>query len=163
MTTPWLLWQLADSAFPAGGFAHSFGLEAAWQQGEVRATHRLTPRPVRDWRTRKDPFETVWPTVRVWFEAEPDRIGKDLFERLQGERPGVFPDGQLRTFQRRVKGWRQAVAPVGLRSVTGARADVRAVVRRGRAASPGRSRGISARRRDASGRSIRHRHGDSTA
>ena len=30
-----LLWQLADSAFPAGGFAHSGGLEAAWQQGEV--------------------------------------------------------------------------------------------------------------------------------
>jgi urease accessory protein len=31
----WLLWQLADSAFPSGGFAHSAGLEAAWQQGEI--------------------------------------------------------------------------------------------------------------------------------
>ncbi len=31
----WLLWQLADSAFPTGGFAHSAGLEAAWQHGEV--------------------------------------------------------------------------------------------------------------------------------
>jgi urease accessory protein len=31
-----LLWQLADSAFPTGGFAHSLGLEAAWQHGEVR-------------------------------------------------------------------------------------------------------------------------------
>jgi urease accessory protein len=32
----WLLWQLADSAFPTGGFAHSGGLEAAWQHGEIR-------------------------------------------------------------------------------------------------------------------------------
>jgi urease accessory protein len=31
----WLLWQLCDSAFPTGGFAHSLGLEAAWQHGEV--------------------------------------------------------------------------------------------------------------------------------
>src|ERR1700749_4212083 len=32
----WLLWQLSDSAFPTGGFAHSSGLESAWQHGEVR-------------------------------------------------------------------------------------------------------------------------------
>jgi urease accessory protein len=31
----WLTWQVADSAFPAGAFVHSWGLEAAWQQGEV--------------------------------------------------------------------------------------------------------------------------------
>ncbi len=31
----WLLWQLADSAFPTGSFAHSNGLEAAWQHGEI--------------------------------------------------------------------------------------------------------------------------------
>lgn len=34
-TSVFLLWQLADSAFPTGGFAHSGGLEAAWQHGEV--------------------------------------------------------------------------------------------------------------------------------
>jgi len=32
----WLVWQLIDSAFPTGSFAHSAGLEAAWQHGEVR-------------------------------------------------------------------------------------------------------------------------------
>jgi urease accessory protein len=37
----WLLWQLADSAFPTGGFAHSGGLEAAWQHGEIRTTSEL--------------------------------------------------------------------------------------------------------------------------
>ena len=31
----WLTWQVVDSAFPTGAFAHSFGLESAWQQGEV--------------------------------------------------------------------------------------------------------------------------------
>jgi urease accessory protein len=31
----WLIWQIVDSAFPTGTFAHSWGLEAAWQQGEI--------------------------------------------------------------------------------------------------------------------------------
>jgi urease accessory protein len=31
----WLTWQVVDSAFPTGMFAHSWGLESAWQQGEI--------------------------------------------------------------------------------------------------------------------------------
>jgi urease accessory protein len=38
----WMQWQLLDSAFPAGGFAHSSGLEAAYQAGLVRNASRLT-------------------------------------------------------------------------------------------------------------------------
>ncbi len=37
----WLILQLADSAFPAGGFAHSGGLEAAVQAGVVRSERDL--------------------------------------------------------------------------------------------------------------------------
>jgi hypothetical protein len=37
-------------------------LRTAWQEGEVRPTHRKKV-AVRDWRPRPDPFEAVWPQV----------------------------------------------------------------------------------------------------
>ncbi len=38
---PFLLWQLADSAFPTGGFAHAGGIEAARELGEVETPEEL--------------------------------------------------------------------------------------------------------------------------
>lgn len=41
MGSDWRLWQWIDSAFPAGAFAHSNGLEAAWQAGDVGSSEAL--------------------------------------------------------------------------------------------------------------------------
>ena len=90
------------------GFLRSLAL--AWRAGEVRPTHRPRKRPPRHWRTRRDPFETTWPRVVEWLEAEPHRTAKELFDRLRREHPGMFPPGQLRTLQRRVKDWRRLAA-----------------------------------------------------
>ena len=81
-----------------------------WEAGEVRPTHRQQTPGVRDDRTRPDPFDSVWPQVLGWLEQQPDATAKSLFERLQAEHPGEFPDGQLRTLQRRVKQGRHLMA-----------------------------------------------------
>jgi hypothetical protein len=85
------------------------GLRTAWQEGEVRPTSQPKQKARRG-RRRPDPFVTVTARVREWFEAEPWRTSRELFERLQEEQPGVFPDGQRRTLQRRLKEWRRQMA-----------------------------------------------------
>ncbi len=81
-----------------------------WRQGEVRPTHRASPNKAHWWRTRKDPFEEVWSTILLWIYETPNATAKELFEKLQAERPGCFPNGQLRTLQRRVRTWRHMMA-----------------------------------------------------
>ena len=85
-------------------------LPTLWKEGEVRPTHRTAPSSPRNWRTRVDPFESVWPELLDWLQRDPDTTAKDLFQRLRIKYPGTYKDGQLRTLQRRVKGWRRAMA-----------------------------------------------------
>jgi hypothetical protein len=85
-------------------------LSELWRNGEVRPTHRSVSQKPRYWRTRKDPFETVWYQVLIWLEENPEITAKELFERLRKEYPGQYADGQLRTLQRRIKEWRQIMA-----------------------------------------------------
>jgi len=85
------------------------GLRTAWRDGEVRPTSQPKPKAPRG-RRRPDPFVTVTGRLREWFEAEPWRTSRELFERLQQEQPGAFPDGQRRTLQRRLKEWRRDLA-----------------------------------------------------
>ena len=85
-------------------------LSTAWRDGEIRPTHRRQSTGPRSWRTRIDPFESVWPVVERWLEDRPDANAKELFHRLQSEMSAPFEQGQLRTLQRRVKEWRTAIA-----------------------------------------------------
>lgn len=65
----------------------------------------------RYWRTRQDPFHEVWDEVVEFFRDDPLLEAKTIFEWLQQQYPGRFSDGQLRTFQRRVKEWRAQYGP----------------------------------------------------
>jgi len=68
-------------------------------------------KPERDWITRKDPFETIWPHVKNQLGINLGLEAKTLFEHYQRTYPGKFQDGQLRTFQRKVKEWRATEGP----------------------------------------------------
>jgi hypothetical protein len=85
-------------------------LPELWRAGEARPTHRSEAPSPRDWRTRKDPFEEVWPEILLWLQQDPDSTAKTLMARLQRDSPGRFPDGQLRTLQRRIREWRHVMA-----------------------------------------------------
>lgn len=67
--------------------------------------------PDRTWRTRQDPFETVWPEVAGMLSTNPGLEARTIFAYIQREGPGRFADGQLRTLQRRIKRWRVLEGP----------------------------------------------------
>jgi hypothetical protein len=82
-------------------------LSELWREGEARPTHRQSAARSRTWRTRQDPFEGVWTEILLWLQEAPEATAKSLFERLQRAYPGRFPEGQLRTLQRRLREWRR--------------------------------------------------------
>lgn len=71
--------------------------------GEVKVEH--------NWRTREDPFADVWDDISSLLKDNSGLEAKTLFEDLQRRYPGRYSDGQLRTFQRRVKAWRALEGP----------------------------------------------------
>jgi hypothetical protein len=67
---------------------------------------------IHDWRTRADPIDLEdWLWVEDVLANNNGLEAKTLFEVLQREHPGRYQDGQLRTFQRRVKRWRAVKGP----------------------------------------------------
>ena len=88
---------------PLPSTAPDLGVTATGRR-RYRQTHKYAG--PRWWRTRADPFADVWDDIIARLAADPTRTAKALFQELQAEYPGRFPDIQLRTLQRRVQRWR---------------------------------------------------------
>lgn len=95
----------AETASPPPLDAFLLSLRTLWKNGEARPTATAKP-PQKRGRRRPDPLVHVVDQLETWFEEEPWRTGRELLERLQAEQPGNYPNGLLRTVQRRLKGWR---------------------------------------------------------
>ena len=63
------------------------------------------------WRTRKDPFEAVWPEILPFLKENSGLEAKTLFEYLNEHHAGKFQEGQLRTLQRKIRRWRATEGP----------------------------------------------------
>ena len=69
-------------------------------------------KPWRYWRSRSDPFATVWASEIVpLLRSTPRLMAITILRKLQEEHPGCFPDGLLRTLQRRIRQWRAVAGP----------------------------------------------------
>ncbi|WP_293881512.1 transposase family protein [Sphingomonas sp.] len=95
------------SAPPLDAFLSS--LRTAWQSGDTRPTDSNKPQAKRG-RRRPDPLIKATEQLKRWFEEEPWRTGRELLEKLQAKQPGDYPEGLLRTVQRRLKIWRSEQA-----------------------------------------------------
>lgn len=105
----WRLWQEKLSLEVAAAKA---GMDVKTARKYLR--DRRLPSEMKQkhlWRTRPDAFEEVWPELQERLVLEPGLQAKTLFEYLQRTFPGRFPDGQLRTLQRRIKHWRATEGP----------------------------------------------------
>ena len=66
----------------------------------------------RHWKTRKDPFDAVWASeLEPLLEKQPDLTGITLWDYLDEQHPGQYPEKLLRTLQRRVKHWLATQGP----------------------------------------------------
>lgn len=83
----------------------------------VRSGRRIdkgerTSKKIRDWKTRKDPFEAVWESeLEPLLNSEPELTGITLWDYLDEKYPGQYPEKLLRTLQRRVKHWLATEGP----------------------------------------------------
>ena len=96
------LYQLADTAGVSSKTARKY-LKSGVLPSQCQAIH--------DWPTHPDAFAEDWPWVKDFLENNTGLESKSLFDALQRKYPGKYQDGQLRTFQRRVKQWKALYGP----------------------------------------------------
>lgn len=72
---------------------------------ESAVLHNKSALP-RNYRTRKDPLEEVWPELESLLASKPDLQPLTLFEYLEDKYPGKYSNSILRTLQRRIKDFR---------------------------------------------------------
>jgi hypothetical protein len=98
---------------------NNFGIaamKAGLDEKTARKYRRLGKLPsemdiAHTWKTRKDPFESVWHKIKSMLEVNAGLEANTIFKDLQRRNPGRFADGQLRTLQRRIKVWRASEGP----------------------------------------------------
>ena len=78
--------------------------------------YRIGPLPSqrtvpRAYRTGRDPFAALWPELEARLIQAPGLEAVTIFETLRGRPDLVLADGQLRTFQRRIRRWRVVHGP----------------------------------------------------
>ncbi len=66
----------------------------------------------RTWRTRSDPLAAVWDAeVLPMLRSAPGLAAVTVLEELQRRYEGAYPNGVLRTLQRRIRHWRALEGP----------------------------------------------------
>ena len=84
------------------GHGAEYGTEVSKKSGKLPSECR----PERTWRTRPDPYESVWPEGEGILKRSPAVEATTVFDHLNRVHEGKFEEGQLRTLQRHIKQWR---------------------------------------------------------
>jgi len=96
---------------PIGKAALKAGMDRKTARKYLKLGGSMPAKRRRDWRTHPDAFAERWSDIEVFLELVPEVEAKSLFDWLLIEHPGEFQEGQLRTFQRRVREWRALHGP----------------------------------------------------
>jgi hypothetical protein len=98
---------------------HTQEVAAAKTGISVRSARRIereallpSQKPRRYWRSRPDPFATVWDTEVVPMLANtPGLQAITILRKLQDDHPNEYPDSTRRTLERRIRQWRATSGP----------------------------------------------------